>query len=51
MASGSSKADRVARAIDAVAEAFQLSTKPKWYEIFTDRYLPPKRDRLLPDLK
>lgn len=45
------KAERLARSIDAVAEAFQLPSRPKWWEVFTDKYLPPKKDRLLPDLK
>lgn len=43
------KPDRLARSIDAVAEAFQLPSKPKWFDVFTDKYLPPQKDRILPD--
>jgi NitT/TauT family transport system substrate-binding protein len=48
---GGVRPERLARAIDAVAEAFNLPAKPKWWEVFTDRYLPPKRDRMLPPLR
>lgn len=48
---GGVRGERMARAIDMLAEAFSLSSKPKWYEVFTDRYLPPKKDRMLPALR
>jgi len=48
---GGVRPERLARAIDAVVDAFNLPGKPKWWEVFTDRYLPPKRDRLLPTLR
>jgi len=48
---GGVRGERMARAIDALAEAFNLPTKPKWYEVFTDRYLPAKKDRMLPALR
>lgn len=48
---GGVRPERLARAIDAVAEAFNLPGKPKWWDVFTDRYLPPKRDRILPALR
>lgn len=48
---GGVRGERMARAIDALAEAFALPTTPKWYDVFTDRYLPPKKDRTLPALR
>lgn len=48
---GGVRAERLARAIDAVADAFGLPSKPKWYEVFNGRFLPAKRDRLLPALR
>ena len=48
---GGVRGERMARAIDMLAEAFTLPSKPKWYEVFTDRYLPPKKDRMLPALR
>jgi NitT/TauT family transport system substrate-binding protein len=45
------KVDRLARHIDAVGDAFQLSRRPKLWEVFTDKYLPARQDRQLPDLK
>lgn len=48
---GGVKPERLARAIDAVAEAFQLSSKPKWWDVFSDKYLPAHKDRMLPTLK
>ncbi|MDQ7827672.1 MAG: ABC transporter substrate-binding protein [Armatimonadota bacterium] len=48
---GGVRPERLARAIDAVALAFGLPTKPTWYEVFTPRFLPPKKDRMLPPLR
>jgi NitT/TauT family transport system substrate-binding protein len=48
---GGVRGERMARAIDALAEAFNLPAKPKWYEVFSDKYLPPKKDRVLPPLR
>lgn len=48
---GGVRAERLARAIDAVADAFNLPSKPKWWEVFTDKYLPAKKDRTLPPLR
>ena len=48
---GGVRAERLSRAIDAVAEAFNLPSKPKWWEVFTDKYLPAKKDRMLPALR
>jgi NitT/TauT family transport system substrate-binding protein len=45
---GGVRAERLARAIDAVAEAFGLPAKPKWYEVFNNKFLPAKKDRVLP---
>ncbi|HET6947840.1 MAG TPA: ABC transporter substrate-binding protein [bacterium] len=48
---GGVRAERLSRAIDAVADAFNLPSKPKWWEVFTDKYLPAKKDRMLPALR
>src|SRR3972149_84906 len=48
---GGVRAERLARAIDAVAESFGLPTRPKWYEVFNGKFLPPKEDRMLPALR
>src|SRR3972149_3021416 len=40
---GGVRAERLARAIDAVAEAFGLPARPKWYEVFNGKFLPPKK--------
>ena len=48
---GGVRAERLARAIDAVAESFGLPTRPKWYEVFNGKFLPPKKDRMLPALR
>ncbi len=48
---GGVRAERLARAIDAVAEAFGLPSRPKWYEVFNGKFLPPKKDRMLPALR
>ena len=48
---GGVRAERLSRAIDAVAEAFNLPSRPKWWEVFTDKYLPAKKDRTLPPLR
>ncbi len=48
---GGVRGERMARAIDTLADAFNLPSKPKWYDVFTDRYLPPKKDRMLPALR
>ncbi len=48
---GGVRAERLSRAIDALADAFNLPAKPKWWEVFTDKYLPPKKDRMLPPLR
>ncbi len=48
---GGVRAERLARAIDAVAESFGLPTKPKWYEVFNNKFLPAKKDRTLPALR
>jgi len=43
---GDVRADRLARAINIVGEAFGLSTLPDPATIFTSDYLPPLQDRL-----
>ncbi|HEV8355033.1 MAG TPA: ABC transporter substrate-binding protein [bacterium] len=48
---GGVRGERLARAIDALAEAFSLPSKPRWWDVFTVTYLPPKRDRMLPPLR
>jgi NitT/TauT family transport system substrate-binding protein len=48
---GGVRPERLARAIDAVAESFGLPAKPRWYEVFNNRFLPAKKDRLLPPLR
>lgn len=48
---GGIRPERLSRAIDAVAEAFNLPTKPKWWEVFSVAYLPAKKDRVLPTLR
>jgi len=48
---GGVRAERLARAIDAVGESFGLPSKPRWYEVFNNKFLPAKKDRLLPALR
>jgi NitT/TauT family transport system substrate-binding protein len=45
---GAIKAERMARSIDLLADAFGLPAKPAWQRVFTDRFLPPREQRLLP---
>jgi len=45
---GGVKADRLAKSLDILVEAFQLPTKPKPEQVFTDKFLPPKAERMLP---
>ncbi len=45
---GGAKSERLARAVDLVVEAFGLSAKPAWQKVFTERFLPPKAERMLP---
>ncbi|MCS7088106.1 MAG: ABC transporter substrate-binding protein [Thermoflexales bacterium] len=40
--------ERLQRAIDLVAEGFALPTKPSIDEVFTDQFLPPKEQRMVP---
>jgi len=40
--------ERLATAIDLVAEGFELPSKPAPEEVFTDKYLPPKEQRMPP---
>ncbi|MCS6774874.1 MAG: ABC transporter substrate-binding protein [Anaerolineae bacterium] len=40
--------ERLAKAIDLVAEGFGLPAKPSVDEVFTDKYLPDKDKRLVP---
>ncbi|MDR7484439.1 MAG: ABC transporter substrate-binding protein [Armatimonadota bacterium] len=42
------KAERLARSIDLLAEAFGLPKKPTWQQVFTDKFLPPRAERMLP---
>ena len=44
---GDTKDDRMARAIDIIAEGYQLARKPKPEEIFSRQFLPPKAEREL----
>jgi NitT/TauT family transport system substrate-binding protein len=37
----------MARAIDIIAEGYQLARKPKPEEIFSRQFLPPKAEREL----
>jgi len=39
--------DRFERTTGQVAEAFGMAHKPKMEEIYTDRFLPPQRDRMI----
>jgi len=45
------KGERLARAIDLLAEAFAFPRKPAWQQVFTDRFLPPRAERMLPALR
>lgn len=38
---------RMIESIDQVTEALELPTKPKVDDVFTDKYLPPLKDRML----
>lgn len=40
--------ERMARSIDLVADAFGLPTRPMWWQVFTDKFLPPRAERMLP---
>ncbi len=42
------KGERLSRSIDLLAEAFALPVKPRWQQVFTDKFLPPKAERMLP---
>lgn len=44
---GDTRDDRMARAIDIIAEGYQLTRKPKPDEIFSRQFLPPKSEREL----
>lgn len=45
---GTIRGDRLSRSIDLLAEAFAFPTKPAWQQVFTDKYLPPRAERMLP---
>ncbi|MDR7481908.1 MAG: ABC transporter substrate-binding protein [Armatimonadota bacterium] len=45
---GAARGDRLARSIDLLAEAFAFPRKPVWQQVFTDRFLPPRAERMLP---
>lgn len=45
---GSVKGERLSRSVDLVAEAFGLPTKPAWQRVFSDKFLPPRTERMLP---
>ncbi len=45
---GGAKGERLARSIDLLAEAFNLPSKPKWQQVFTGKFLPPRAERMLP---
>lgn len=42
------RGERLSRSIDLLADAFALPVKPRWQQVFTDRFLPPKAERMLP---
>lgn len=42
------KGERMARSIDLLADAFGLPAKPAWQQVFSDKFLPPKAERMLP---
>lgn len=42
------KGERLSRSIDLLTEAFALPVKPRWQQVFTDKFLPPKAERMLP---
>lgn len=42
------KPERLARSIELLADAFGLPTRPAWQKVFTDKFLPPKAERMLP---
>lgn len=45
---GGVKGERLSRSIDLLAEAFNLPTKPTWQRVFSDKFLPPRAERMLP---
>lgn len=45
---GAIKGERLSRSIDLLADAFGFPTKPQWQQVFTDKYLPPRAERMLP---
>ncbi|MDR7484440.1 MAG: ABC transporter substrate-binding protein [Armatimonadota bacterium] len=45
---GAAKSERLSRSVDLVADAFNLPAKPAWQRVFTDRFLPPRAERMLP---
>jgi NitT/TauT family transport system substrate-binding protein len=40
--------ERMARSIELVADAFSLPARPMWWQVFTDKFLPPRAERMLP---
>jgi NitT/TauT family transport system substrate-binding protein len=42
------KGERMSRSVDLLTEAFALPVKPRWQQVFTDKFLPPKAERMLP---
>ncbi|MDQ7839720.1 MAG: ABC transporter substrate-binding protein [bacterium] len=45
---GAIKGERMSRSVDLLTEAFALPVKPRWQQVFTDKFLPPKAERMLP---
>lgn len=45
---GGAKGERLSRSVDLLAEAFSLPTKPAWQRVFSDKFLPPRLERMLP---
>ncbi|MBM3471511.1 MAG: ABC transporter substrate-binding protein [Armatimonadetes bacterium] len=44
---GGVKGERLSRSVDLVTEAFGLPLKPAWQRVFTDKFLPPRAERML----
>jgi NitT/TauT family transport system substrate-binding protein len=43
---GGASPDRLQKNIDEIATTFQISNPPKVTDLFTDKFLPPKQDRI-----
>lgn len=48
---GGVRVDRLIKSIDILAESLELPRKPTWQQVFTDKFLPPRAERMLPGLR